>query len=1094
LLSSDLFTVTITENETGETVQFSDGWPAASANDSNSAQGTINLIPASVENAFKDFKISAFQSKSNRVFDIPNLYATLTQSGTITRTTTTPGTRSLTITVTDSGYGHPVLPKLLSSTASATFTNYTPDDSVTFQSFANGSASPLISLIPTKGTNPDSESGNAAPTPFLDLPPLTLTNVFVITLGPSTGTKTVKFQDTGSSTITGDEPSSLSGNVYHDADLSGDLNSGDVPLGGVPITLSGTNYLGQSITQQTTTAADGSYSFPALRAGTYQVVETQPVGYNQGTDTVGSAGGSRAVQDILSAVVLGAGIAATDYNFGEILPGSLSGFVYVDANNDGIKQGGETPISGVSLTLLDASGNTIATTTTATDGSYSFENLAPGSYSVVETQPTGYYDGQDALNGTVQPGSIGTDGLSSISVTQGNNAPNNNFGELLPVTIGDFVWNDADADGVQDIGELGIGGVTLILTGTNYAGAAVTDSATTDGNGHYHFIEAPGTYSVSVDTTSAALAGYTATLPGQGTTDADSNSSGTTTPATLPSGASDLSIDFGYYLPQLGEIHGTKYLDITGNGFSADDTPFGGVTITLIDSTGHSTTTTTADDGSYSFTGLSAGTYKVREVVPDGYVQTGPTSLVPNVTISGGAATYSVVVNAGQSLSGFDFDNTETCDLSDFTNIYYTVSSDCGTTHPKNLRGNTDQGDTVTVRFKYTGTERNHPVTLVSYVAPGSSFVASQAALQKIFQQSTVLANPGETYTLTVTLPNCDYQVDFVCGYAIDTFGPAGSNIFYTPQDRLISADNDGCQVLDTSTISGTVFTDKNSDCGPNGGSAGIAGVTITLTGVDFMGNPVSQTTTTDTNGKYSFTGLQASDKNGYTITESTVAGYVHKGQSAGSTGGTTGDHTITTFLNTNTRSTSNNFCETTPAPACDKLVSGDTATIGFWQNKNGQALIGKMNGSSSSKALGNWLASSFPNLYGPAAGSSNNLTGKTNSQVADYFTSLFKVKGQKTYAQVLANALAVYVTNSTLAGGNYAAAYGFNVSTHGTGTSTYNVGSDYAAFGVAKNTTMTVFQVLQAVNNQTCRGVINKGVFNTINDVASDINETGDI
>jgi hypothetical protein len=982
LLSSDLFKVTILENATGRTVEFSDSWPAASTNDSNSAQGTINLIPASAANAFTDFKISALQAKSNRSFDVANLFASLTQSGTISRTTSTPGLRSLTITVTDAGYGHPVLPTLLSSTASATFTNYTSGDSVTFQSFANNTASPLIALTPIKGTNPDSESAKAAPTPFTDLPPLTLTNVFVITLGPNSTGKTVSFQDTGSTTITGDEPSSLSGNVYYDADLSGDWNAGDVGLGGVPVTLSGLDYLGQSVTQQTTTASDGSYSFPTLRAGTYQVVETQPAGYHQGTDTVGSAGGSAAVQDILSAVVLGAGVAATDYNFGEI----------------------------------------------------------------------------------------------------------------LPVTIGDFVWNDANANGIQDAGELGIGGVTLNLTGTNVAGAAVTDSTTTDASGHYLFTEAPGTYSVSVDPTSAALAGYVATLNGQGTTDTDSNGSGGTTPAMLAGGASDLSIDFGYYLPPLGEIHGTKYLDITGNGFSTDDTPFGGVTITLTDSTGHSTTTTTAGDGSYSFNGLAAGTYKVSEVIPAGYVQTGPTSSVPNVTISGGAATYSIVVSAGQSLSGFDFDNAETCDLSDFTNIHYTVSGGSGTTHPRNLRGNTDPGDTVTVSFTYTGTERDHPVTLVSYAAPGSSFVASQAALQKIFQQSTVLANPGETYTLTVTLPNCDYQVDFVCGYAIDTFGPAGSNIFYTPQNRLISADNDGCQACDTSTISGTVSTDKNSDCGPNGSGSGIAGVTITLTGVDFMGNPVSQTTTTDASGNYSFTGLQASDKNGYTITESTVSGYVHEGQSAGSTGGTTGDHTITTFLNTNTRSTNNNFCETTPAPACDKLVSGDTATIGFWQNKNGQALIGKLNGSSSSKALGNWLASSFPNLYGSAAGSSNNLTGKTNSQVAAYFTSLFKVKGQKTYAQVLANALAVYVTNSTLAGGNYAAAYGFNVSTHGTGTSTYNIGADYAAFGVAKNTTMTVFQILQAVNNQTSHGVINKGVFNTINDVASDINETGDI
>jgi hypothetical protein len=45
---------------------------------------------------------------------------------------------------------------------------------------------------------------------------------------------------------------------------------------------------------------------------------------------------------------------------------------------------------------------------------------------------------------------------------------------------------------------------------------------------------------------------------------------------------------------------------------------------------------------------------------------------------------------------------------------------------------------------------------------------------------------------MTVANPNAFYQVDFVCGPVIHKFGQEGSNIFYTPQGRLISADNDG--------------------------------------------------------------------------------------------------------------------------------------------------------------------------------------------------------------------------------------------------------------------------------------------------------------
>ena len=85
-------------------------------------------------------------------------------------------------------------------------------------------------------------------------------------------------------------------------------------------------------------------------------------------------------------------------------------------------------------------------------------------------------------------------------------------------------------------------------------------------------------------------------------------------------------------------------------------------------------------------------------------------------------------------------------------------------------------------------------------------------------------------------------------------------------------------------------------------------------------------------------------------------------------------------------------------------LSKGDTATIGFWHNKNGQALINCVNGGSTATALATWLATNFPNLYGST--SSNDLTGKTNADVAALFLSFFGVNGQKTYAQILAGAL----------------------------------------------------------------------------------------
>jgi hypothetical protein len=187
--------------------------------------------------------------------------------------------------------------------------------------------------------------------------------------------------------------------------------------------------------------------------------------------------------------------------------------------------------------------------------------------------------------------------------------------------------------------------------------------------------------------------------------------------------------------------------------------------------------------------------------------------------------------------------------------------------------------------------------------------------------------------------------------------------------------------------------------------------------------------------------------------------------------------------------------------PPTTPLRPGQTATIGFWHNKNGQALIRSLNGGQSSTQLGNWLASNFPNLWGSEAGP-NNLTGKTNAQVAAFFLTKFEVKGQKLDAQVLGVALATYVTNSSLAG-TVAAKYGFIVDAQGTAAATINVGSSGAAFGVANNSTLTVWQVLQGANQLSAGGTGasrfeiyngNQALRNQANTIFSLINERGDI
>jgi uncharacterized repeat protein (TIGR01451 family) len=181
-------------------------------------------------------------------------------------------------------------------------------------------------------------------------------------------------------------------------------------------------------------------------------------------------------------------------------------------------------------------------------------------------------------------------------------------------------------------------------------------------------------------------------------------------------------------------------------------------------------------------------------------------------------------------------------------------------------------------------------------------------------------------------------------------------------------------------------------------------------------------------------------------------------------------------------------------------LSQGQTATIGFWHNKNGQAVINNFNGGPAATALGNWLATNFHNLFG-------SLAGKSNAQVASAYLTAFANTGGvqgNTYVQSFAVALAIYTTTDSLGGASTAAnpataAFGFKITAAGAGAATYNIGSNGAAFGVANGTTLTVLQILQFANNNfdaECGHfyVGDKTRTSDLNNVLSGINQAGDI
>ncbi len=457
--------------------------------------------------------------------------------------------------------------------------------------------------------------------------------------------------------------------------VSADQNNddvGDVGISGVMITLVGDNpnLPGYQI-YTVTTDADGYYAFTNLQSnlGGYAVIETQPSGYFSVTP-----------DSFLSVWFAPGGVATAD--FVEEQPGQIMGRVLADTNND---NAGDTPISGVTLTLLDANGNVMdgdsnafgvqpIVAGTGNDGFYYFVPVSPGNYRVKETQPALYYSVSDTDGGDLDV--IGDQTL--IVVGAGGSSSGNNFVEEQTGTIGNLVWVDANNNGRKDGGESGLDGVVVELldaggnaidSDLNTAGVQPTTS-TTSGGGLYSFGGIPtGSYKMRIATPPAAYpmsSIATSTADDQVDNDDNGAQSMPTAPVTSPvialtSGETDNTVDFGFTAVNgLRSISGQVRDDYDSDGnFSDNDGPVAGVTVKLYaDSNGNGVfdpgtdaliaTTTTDGFGAYLFAALPDGTYFVQEEDPRASTSTADTQGLLNDNLV-------KVVISGASSSGNDF-------------------------------------------------------------------------------------------------------------------------------------------------------------------------------------------------------------------------------------------------------------------------------------------------------------------------------------------------------------------------------------------------------------------------------------------------------
>ena len=579
--------------------------------------------------------------------------------------------------------------------------------------------------------------------------------------------------------------------------------------------------------------------------------------------------------------------------------GAISGTIYNDKDATWFNDSPvlDSPFEGVTVRLLDADGNPVKdasgadiTAKTAADGTYKFDRVPMGSYKVEVVPGAAKVDGTDVnLSDYKQTYGYGSSTTRSeagkgtlvtptaISLTAAApNATKVDFAFVKPASLGDFVWFDANKDGIQDADEAGVPGVTVTLT--DGAGNPVIDldgnpvkAVTTDANGMYEFtnlmpnvdriVANAGEENYKVVFT--VPAGYSATTSNAGDPEKDSN--GADSSVTLAQGQNDETVDFG--LVADGMIGDTLFWDVDNSGGSAPsgpDKPLAGVTVTLNYTTPagveKTLTTVTDENGKYSFKDLAPGDYVVT--VDKASLAT----VCPECTAQTHAPSGDLTASEGQELSltskvtlspGAMMNNDQDWAFTGVANTAIVKAIAEPTEVPV---GGFTPGTTVVYTLTVTN-EGPSPATGViaqDKLPSGVTFVSAQGdgtydAASGTWDLGAEVIEKGAARTLRITV-------------TIDA-SAAGSVVTNTAtiekQDQIgdKTPDNTSSVPLTAGyTIAGKLYNDADASFSSSDSETPYAGVTVALLKkdgtpvLDKDGNPV--TAVTDAEGKYSFVGL----------------------------------------------------------------------------------------------------------------------------------------------------------------------------------------------------------------------------------------------
>ncbi len=428
--------------------------------------------------------------------------------------------------------------------------------------------------------------------------------------------------------------STITGVVWNDANNDGALTGGEGMIEGATVFLDTDNDgvldAGETSVQ---TGMFGGYTLSSVSPGTYHVRVVLPAG------SVESYPGT----DGYTLTVSGGTYDYNDFGIFTPQPSTISGYVWVDSDRDGVRDEDFFPGSGIWLengqadvtVYLDADNDGVldageVSTTTNGDGNYSFTGiLTLGTYNVRQVVPVDYVQTSATTVYSVN--------VSAYNTTYGGK----NFGNASALSgvakLKGVVWNDTNGDGSLTGGESLREGATVFLDTDNDGVLDVGETSVQMGMFGYSFDNLlPGTYNVRV----VVDAGYEQTYPTTGHT------------VTVTNETVDY-LDFGVRQIPPGSISGLVFGDVNGNGaYDAGDYVFDGgidhssVTVYLDandnGSLDEGETSVQSGGSGYTFNNVAAGTYTVRVV-------TGMAYTVPS------SGYYTVTVATSQNVTGKDF-------------------------------------------------------------------------------------------------------------------------------------------------------------------------------------------------------------------------------------------------------------------------------------------------------------------------------------------------------------------------------------------------------------------------------------------------------